>query len=105
MNSIGDTPSPDRVNRIASLVGSLINFQSLPAVLKHLRHEGHSLQLAFRIKRPKNLLLTFDLNPVACSEFHVPLPHPFDLLNQEQSSYHKKLQRISLVHSIRYPEA
>src|SRR6185295_11941149 len=105
MNSVRNAQSPDGIYRITSFVGSLVYPQRLPTVLKHLRHEGHSFQLAFRIKCPKNLLFTFDLNPVARSEFHLSVLYPFDYFKQEQSSGHKKLLRISQGHSIRYPEA
>jgi hypothetical protein len=48
---------------IASFMGSLKYSESLTAVLKHLGHEGQSVESPFRIKRLQNFFFAPDLNP------------------------------------------
>jgi hypothetical protein len=52
-------------------VGAFKNLQALAAVLKHLGHEGHSIELAFLIQRFENFLFTPHLNPIARTQSHI----------------------------------
>jgi hypothetical protein len=52
-------------NSIASFMGSLKYPESLTAVLKHLRHEGQSVESPFRIKGSQNFFFAPDLNPLS----------------------------------------
>jgi hypothetical protein len=49
---------------VASLIGTLENTETLPAILQHLRHERKILQPAKLIESREDLLAGSDLNPL-----------------------------------------
>jgi len=71
MNCVFEAPGAIRIGRriITSLVGTLVDLKLLPALLEHLRHKYHSIQLAFSVEGPENFLFTPDLYPVSDFQF------------------------------------
>jgi hypothetical protein len=58
-------PSPIQIRRIAGLVGTFRDPESLPTECEHFRHERKVLQLPSLVERCKNLLFTSNLDPVS----------------------------------------
>jgi hypothetical protein len=50
-------------SRVARLVGTLADSQSLAAVLQHLWHEGQLVEMAVGIERAENFFLASHLDP------------------------------------------
>ncbi len=46
-------------------MSTLVDLEFLAAILKHLRHKGHAIELALAIKRAKDLLFAEDFDPIA----------------------------------------
>src|SRR6266404_4935748 len=55
-------PGAKRIGRriIASLVCTLVDLKLLPAIVKHLGHKCHSVQLSFSVEGPENFLFASD---------------------------------------------
>ena len=65
MEPIGEPTSASPIDRIASLMRSFVYPESLPGILKHLRHEGQVVQPAPHVQSAKDLLLASYFYPVA----------------------------------------
>src|ERR1700734_2183745 len=55
MHRLAYPPPSNWKNRVARLVCALVHLKPLVAERKHLRHEGHAIQLPVAVKRPQNL--------------------------------------------------
>ena len=58
-------PQRPPINCVTRFVGTLVDPESLPAELEHLRHERKRVQRALRIERAKYLLFAPHLDDVA----------------------------------------
>ena len=54
---------------IASLVGAFVDLKFLPAILEHLGHKHHSVQLTLSVEGIENFLFASDFYPVADAQF------------------------------------
>ena len=64
MEPRGELTATGSIDRIASLMCSFVYPESLPGILKHLRHEGQVVQPAPYVQGAKDLLLTSNFYPV-----------------------------------------
>src|SRR5882724_11700794 len=71
MNRVFKLPGAIRIGRgiIASLVGTFVDLEFLPAIPEHLGHKYHSVQLTLGVEGPENFLFASDLYPVADAQF------------------------------------
>ena len=71
MNAVGEASTgiiPFDGDRIAGLVRPLVDLEALPAILEHLRHEGHAIQSTLLVKRPQDFVLAADFDPITCMQ-------------------------------------
>src|SRR6266404_4959261 len=83
MDGVFKPPGAKRIGRriIASLVCTLVDLKLLPAIVKHLGHKCHSVQLSFSVEGPENFLFASDLYPVADAQFSLRIHRHLDWLS------------------------
>ena len=67
-------------DRVAGLVGGLVNTKALAAIFEHLRHEGQLVEAPIFIECSENLFLAQNLDPVAGTQSHVQRPTEFEVI-------------------------
>jgi hypothetical protein len=57
--------APNGKNRVARLVGSLIDLKSLPAKSEHLWHKRHAIEASIAIESIQDFILAANFYPIA----------------------------------------
>jgi hypothetical protein len=64
--------TPNRKNGVTGFVCPLVNLKALATKPEHLRHERHSFELPFLIKRCEDFVFTPNFYPLTCVRFLFP---------------------------------